>query len=108
MTVLHHTLDPETLLDQAKRVARRIIVMEDVYSNVIQKYATFIMDSVVNFEFIGHPHANKSHSQWLEIFNKLELKIIKSESHSFWKFFTSNTYLLEKAQFNLTDNKQAY
>lgn len=96
ITVLHHTPDPGSLLAEAKRVSNRIIVMEDIFTNPLQKYLTFMMDSVVNFEFFNHPHTNKSDKEWKELFCKLGLKVKKSVNYKYWWFFQSITYLLVK------------
>lgn len=57
LTVLHHTPNPELILKEAGRVAKKIIIMEDVFDNPLQKYLTFAMDGIVNLEFINHPHS---------------------------------------------------
>lgn len=97
ITVLHHTKDPKSLLKEAKRVAKRIIVMEDTYSSSFQKYLTFIMDSLVNFEFFNHSHTNKTDKDWRKLFKKLDLKIRSFSSCNYSQFLTSTTYFLEKA-----------
>jgi 2-polyprenyl-3-methyl-5-hydroxy-6-metoxy-1,4-benzoquinol methylase len=96
ITVLHHTPHPDLILKEASRVAKKIIIMEDVYSNPFQKYLTFFMDSVTNFEFFGHPHTNKSDRMWREIFHDLNLTVQTVREHTFWIFFTSKTYVVVK------------
>ena len=49
LTVLHHTPDPKEVLLEAKRVAKKIVVIEDIYTNPIQRYLTYFVDSIVNF-----------------------------------------------------------
>ncbi len=95
ITVLHHTKNPEEILKEAKRVSNQIIVMEDTYKTSIQKLFTFFMDSFYNLEFIGHPHTNKTEKEWEKVFKVLGLVVLNKNSHPFWKFFTSTTYLLE-------------
>ena len=68
LTVLHHTSKPEQVISEAMRVANKIIIIEDIYSNPIQKYLTFIVDSIVNMEFARHPHSNKSNTEWKTTF----------------------------------------
>ena len=59
ITVLHHTRDPETLLREALRVTRnKLIILEDVYNNALQKHITYWADSLVNHEWRHHPHSN--------------------------------------------------
>lgn len=96
ITVLHHVDDPEKMLKEARRVAKRIIIVEDIYESSWQKYLTYVMDSVVNFEYFGHPHTNKSDEGWKKTFKKLRLKLLGSKYESFWRFFRSGIYHLEK------------
>ncbi len=96
LTVLHHTSNPEEILSEAKRVSNKIIVIEDIYSNPIQKYFTFIVDSIVNMEFAGHPHSNKSDTEWKITFNKLGLKLKATRYDRFLLFFRQATYYLKK------------
>ena len=87
LTVLHHTSNPEEILSEAKRVSNKIIVIEDIYSNPIQKYLTFIVDSIVNMEFAGHSHSNKNDTEWKTTFNKLGLKLKATRYDRFLLFF---------------------
>jgi len=96
ITILHHTKEPIKVLEEATRVAPRIIVMEDIYKGLFQKYITFVMDSVLNGEFWGHPHMNMTGKEWEGVFDRLGLKIIDKNVHNFWKFFTSGTFYLER------------
>ncbi|MEJ2278258.1 MAG: class I SAM-dependent methyltransferase [Candidatus Lokiarchaeota archaeon] len=95
LTVLHHTISPETILSEAKRVSRRIIIIEDIYKNQFQKYFTFLMDSLVNFQFFNHPHNNKNHKNWLESFKKLKLKLLYYQIDRNAPFLYQATYFLE-------------
>ncbi len=96
ITVLHHIKNPLVTLAEAKRVSKRIIIIEDLYEGLFQKYITFVMDSILNIEFFGHPHSNKTKVEWEELFKSMELKIIDWKVNKFWKFFTSGTFYLEK------------
>jgi ubiquinone/menaquinone biosynthesis C-methylase UbiE len=96
ITVLHHTKNPEEIVKEARRVSKRIILMEDLHASTFQKYATFIMDSIYNNEYLGHPHSNKTEREWEEVFNNLGLKIIAREKNDWGHFFTSGTFYLEK------------
>lgn len=96
LTVLHHTSNPEAVLEEAKRVASNIIVMEDVYDNTFQKYLTFFADSMVNWEFKGHPHTNKKDSEWRKLFEQKGLTLVRRSDHpNFLWFFKQVTYLLK-------------
>lgn len=96
ITVLHHTQDPIAILKEAKRVSKRIIVMEDLYDRTFQKYATFLMDSIYNLEFFNHPHNNMTEAKWKKIFAELNLRVVDEQKNNWWIFFTSGTFCLEK------------
>lgn len=96
VTVLHHTPDPEVLLREALRVSRsRIVIMEDIYRNPVQKHLTFFMDSLVNLEFAGHPHTNRNHAEWMETFQKLGLKVVHEEQFRTLGLFRQVVWALE-------------
>jgi len=96
LTVLHHTSNPEKVLSEAKRVSKKIIIIEDIFINPIQKYLTFFVDSIVNLEFISHPHSNKSDNEWKELFIELGLKLKEAKYNRFLLFFRQAVYYLEK------------
>lgn len=96
ITVLHHTPDPEIIVREALRVAKKVIIMEDTYRNILQKQLTFIMDSIGNLEFSGHPHSNKDDTGWRRLFDKCGLKIGFVSHRNFLAFFESSLYVLER------------
>lgn len=97
ITVLHHTKRPEHLIKEATRVADKIIIMEDIYTNKVQKHLTFLADSIVNQEFSGHPHTNKTDLEWKSIFKDQGLKLVSQSDHpAFLLLFRQITYVLEK------------
>ena len=96
ITVLHHSPQPEAILKEARRVGKLVIVMEDIYSNTAQKYLTYITDSLVNNEFWGHPHTNKTDGGWRAIFKKLNFNLLFSKEKRFLLGFTQVTYKLMK------------
>jgi ubiquinone/menaquinone biosynthesis C-methylase UbiE len=75
ITVLHHTINPNTLLGEVRRVAKRIIVIEEIYENSFEKYLTYAMDSLFNLEFFGHPHSNRTDAAWRKTFHALHLDV---------------------------------
>lgn len=96
ITVLHHTPDPERILEEARRVTRkRIVIMEDIYRNPLQKHLTFFTDSLVNLEFAGHPHTNRSDAEWRATFDRLGLKLVFREDFRTLLFFRQVVYVVE-------------
>ena len=95
ITMLHHTPDPKAILKEALRVAPKLIVMEDIFTNVIQKHLTFFTDSLVNLEFEGHPHTNLDDEGWRQLFTELKLDIVNVEYRRTLLFFKQVIYVLE-------------
>ncbi len=96
LTVLHHTTEPEKILKEAKRVSKKIIIIEDIYDNWFHQYLTYFFDSLLNLEFSGHPHTNKNDEQWKQTFKKLGLKIIAVKYNYLFVVFKQATYYVEK------------
>ena len=95
LTVLHHTPDPIVILREAARIARRIIIIEDVYNSAWQRKYTKVADSITNLEFFGHPHTNRSDAEWQNTFEQLGLRLIHAEVHRFAAFFRQAVYVVE-------------
>jgi SAM-dependent methyltransferase len=95
LTVLHHTPEPEEILLEAKRVSKKIIVIEDVYNNKFHKYLTYFFDSLINWEFVGHPHSNKSDAEWRFLFKKMGLNLLDVSYGYSFVVFKHATYYLE-------------
>ena len=70
LTVLHHVKEPEKLLEDALRVAKRVILIEDIYDTRFEKIKMNMLDSIFNFEFFNHPHNNKTNTEWKKFFNQ--------------------------------------
>lgn len=97
ITVLHHAYNNEKIIEEARRVSKKIIIIEDIYSGTIHKYLTFFMDSIVNLEFFGHPHSNRNDKEWQELFIKTGLKLKNATYRkSAFPFIRHATYYLEK------------
>jgi SAM-dependent methyltransferase len=91
---LHHTLDPERVLGETARVARHIIVMEDIVKNRVHQVATWSMDSLLNLEFSGQAHNNKSDQGWRNLFDLLELREVGSRQRWAYGVMCQQTYSL--------------
>ena len=82
-TVLHHARDPLRLLGEARRVARRLTVVEDLYTGGLQRRWTMFVCSLTNLEFHGHPHGNRTDAQWRGLFARRRLRLLDA---SFFPF----------------------
>lgn len=100
LTVLHHTPKPAQVIAEAARVSKKTLVIEDVYRNKVQQYLTYFADSLLNFEFKGHPHSNKSREEWNQVCDDLGLKLEVMRSDRFLLFFRQETYLISPKEKN--------
>lgn len=75
ITVLHHCPNPDAILAEAKRVAKKVIVVEEIYEGMFEKYMTYAIDSLFNFEFFNHPRSNRTDTEWRSTFRNLGLDI---------------------------------
>lgn len=80
ITVLHHVPHYRELLSEVARVAKEIVIVEDVYENNWDKFWIWFWDSVLNLEFFGHPHNNRSDEQWRNIFEEMGFRLKESRS----------------------------
>ncbi|MFT5053977.1 MAG: alpha-1,6-mannosyltransferase [Oceanospirillaceae bacterium] len=96
ITMLHHVDDPEKLISQAFDLTNKLVVMEDVCKTPWQELITHVTDSIVNLEFIGHPHTNKTDTEWKALFSKYGFELKEFKSERFLIFFRQNTYVLKK------------
>ena len=94
-TVLHHVTDADAILREAARVARRLIVVEDVVSGPANRYATYALDSLLTLEFAGHPHSNRTDAGWRETFERLGLRLRRAEYQSSMLVLRHALYCLE-------------
>lgn len=98
LTVLHHTRDPDAILAEAARIARRVIVIEDVFQSAWQRKYTKVADSITNLEFFGHPHTNRSDAAWRETFETLGFRLLHGEVHHFAALFRQAVYVVEPSR----------
>lgn len=98
ITVLHHVDKFQDLLLEAKRVAKIIVVVEDVYESWWDRLNIWFWDSALNLEFFGHPHNNRSDVEWKNIFKVLGFELLQEESGRIRELiyeFKQRAYLLK-------------
>jgi SAM-dependent methyltransferase len=79
--VLHHTEDPISILKEAKRVGKRIIIFEDLPEGIFGKVYCFLHWISWNLFFGKSPKFNFHTSrEWEEIFKNLGLKLISEKN----------------------------
>jgi len=78
--VLHHTQDPEKILKEAKRVAKRIIVYEDLSEGFFAKLICWCheMSYKLLFQRVGYQFSFKTEKEWKELFDKMGLRVVVS------------------------------
>jgi SAM-dependent methyltransferase len=86
--VLHHTLDAETLLREASRVAGRIILKDHLRLGVFAAATLRFMDRVGNERHgVSLPCIYRSPAEWDELFGTLRLqKSLEKRSFSLYPF----------------------
>lgn len=95
LTVLHHTPVPETVLKETARVAKKVIIIEDIYSNKIQQYLTYWMDGFINWKFSPCPRTNKTDEGWMNTFSALQLTTKTAVYKKILIFFQQATYFID-------------
>ena len=98
ITVLHHAPDPDAVLAEVSRVARRIIVIEEIYENSFEKYLTYAIDSLFNLQFFSHPRSNRTDAGWRETFQDLRLDVSAAVYSRSLVFLRRVTYVLVRAK----------
>ncbi len=95
LTVLHHSDDPYQLITECSRVAKELIIIEDTYTNSIQKTATQIVDWLVNFGHSKMTYQNKTEKEWEYIFSELNINVLSKKRTAILFFFQQTTYHLK-------------
>jgi len=81
ISVLHHTRNFAYLLTEAKRICkRRIVILEDVYSNTIEKVIIIFTDVISNLlTSMNMPFNFRREKEWLSVFNTLGLDVVSKQ-----------------------------
>ena len=89
LLALHHCAEPESVLDEALRVTRqRLIVMESVYRNRLERFWLDLLDGWVNgYRHDGGmnvPFAFKRPAEWQELFESRGLRVVETHWLGSW------------------------
>ncbi|KKQ94853.1 MAG: hypothetical protein UT66_C0022G0011 [candidate division CPR2 bacterium GW2011_GWC1_39_9] len=80
---LHHTKDPDQVLKEAKRVCRKIIILEDLYATKLDFLLLALNDIIFNTFTINRetklPFNFRTIAGWKHIFDKLGLMVEKKK-----------------------------
>jgi len=92
--ILHHTEDPKKLLLEAKRLARKaVVVFEDCDSWLLRK-----VDVSLNFHYCSSmpcPLTFKTQDEWCELFRNLEFTVeVGQPKYPFWYPFRHMAFRL--------------
>jgi ubiquinone/menaquinone biosynthesis C-methylase UbiE len=97
---MHHAEYPDDVLFEAVRVAKkRIVIFEDIPNSEREARLNRFADALVNLEFFGHPHHNRTFAEWESAFRSRGLKIVHSESFISKLFglpFPNTMFILDK------------
>ncbi|MEK7510333.1 MAG: methyltransferase domain-containing protein [Patescibacteria group bacterium] len=96
ISTLHHLPKPEEIVLEARRISRTIIIVEDIFDNRMEEYITYFFDSLLNQEFKGHPHSNKTDSGWRSLFKQLDLTLRDAQYKKWFFVMRHSFYYLEK------------
>lgn len=99
ITVLHHVEKYKELLLEAKRVGKKIVIVEDIYENWWDRLNIWFWDSVLNLEFFGHPHQNRDDVGWKKVFSELGFEVLEERSGRIRELiyeFKQKAYLLKR------------
>ncbi len=85
ITVLHHIADVKAVIQEAKRVTRKkVIVIEDLYRHNLGRWWTILRDRIYNFEYVGHPCNFKKAEEWEAWFGELDFKLVEHKKIYTW------------------------
>lgn len=100
--VLHHIESQKESLKELKRVAKKLVIVEEIYDNVFEKYLTYVHDWIVNRAeslSVNIPFTFHSDTEWKAIFKALNLKLTLEKRVFQLPFFNltkQKLYFLEK------------
>jgi SAM-dependent methyltransferase len=76
--VLHHVPNPGILVDEARRVAPRVVVMEDLHRGPVHRVACSVVDSLLSLEFDFPSHGYRREAAWRRLFEQAGLQVVET------------------------------
>jgi SAM-dependent methyltransferase len=80
--ILHHTncKNHNKILNEMKRVSKKIIILEDITDNIFDKFLSFFHKIVSLFKYKSNSFCFRSSNDWKKIFKNNNLSIINEKS----------------------------
>jgi SAM-dependent methyltransferase len=99
--VIHHSDDQEMVLNEAIRVARKLIILEDTPRNPIEVGMWHFWDWLLNLgRDFSMPHSSRKDEDWLCLFESLGFKLVEKKcfrlGFSFFWSYQQSLYVLER------------
>lgn len=78
--VLHHCTDQLRVLEEAMRVSKRVVIIEDTFRNSFERALVSARDCIGNWEFYDHPY--RTTQDWRDVFTERGWKVTYSKEWS--------------------------
>lgn len=97
LSVLHHVNHQNELLEEVKRVSKRIIIQEDLVSSKIRRKLYSVLDNLMNLNFSIQNNNYHSLDEWKDIFKKNGFNLVKVDTKKSYFFINQAIFVLEVA-----------
>ena len=95
--VLHHAIDPRSVLAEASRVAGRVVVFEDLHVSPGNDRRRGLVDAVLNGERGAPVPGPRGEAEWLSLFAHRGLTLLSARRTSLFPGFHQAVYFLDAA-----------
>ena len=99
-TALHHAEDPGSLIEEMKRVGKRLVVLEDAYDTVFDRLSVLLLH-ILGYNFVPIPYrlnGFRSSRSWRRFFGLHGLDVLFYSRNSgiqpYWWFLQNDLYVL--------------
>jgi len=99
-TALHHVEDQEALLEEMKRVGKRLVILEDGFTHLFDKLSVILLHAIGS-RLVGMPYrisGFRTDKQWQDLFVKHGFTIEQTADHPgvqpLWIFLRHHIYIL--------------